>query len=97
MLTILEFRTDAYTLIRAEDDDFPTDRLLKGKKGSQIKVMGGLDEVDDYDEGIPDIDEDTLIRSKIKTEQLEIGLRQQALARILNQVGGHITEKGVDI
>lgn len=43
------------------------------------------------------MDEDTLIRSKIKTEQLEIGLRQQALARILNQVGGHPTEKGVDI
>ena len=52
---------------------------------------------DDYQEGIPDMDEDTLIRSKVKTEQLEIGLRQKALARILNQVGGHPTEKGVDI
>lgn len=59
--------------------------------------MGGIDEEDDYEEGIPEVDEDTLIRSKIKTEQLEIGLRQQALARILSQVGSHPTEKGVDI
>ena len=59
--------------------------------------MGFQDADDHYDEGVPDIDEDTLIRSKIKTEQLEIGLRQKALARILNQVGKHPTEKGVDI
>ena len=45
--------------------------------------MGGLED-DDYEEGIPDMDEDTLIRSKIKTEQLEINLRQKAFARILN-------------
>lgn len=97
VLTVLEFREDPVTLLTADEDDFPTDRLLNDKKkGSQIRVMGGLDE-DDYEEGIPDIDEDTLIRSKIKTEQLEIGLRQQALARILNQVGHHPTEKGVDI
>ena len=30
---------------------------------------------DDYEEGIPEMDEATLIRSKIKTDQLEIGLR----------------------
>ena len=36
--------------------------------------MGGLED-DDYEEGIPDLDEDTLVRSKIKTEQHEIGLR----------------------
>ena len=58
--------------------------------------MGGLED-DDYEEGIPDMDEDTLIRSKIKTEQLEINLRQKAFARILNQVSAHPTEKGVDI
>ena len=69
--------------------------MIKPNKG-QVRVMGVMDD-DDYEEGIPDIDEDTLIRSKIKTEQLEISLRQQALARILNQVGGHPTEKGVDI
>ena len=55
------------------------------KGGKQVRVMGGLDD-DDYEEGIPDLDEDTLVRSKIKTEQHEIGLRQKALARILNQV-----------
>jgi len=30
--------------------------------------MGGIEDDDDYEEGIPDVDEDTLIRSKIKTE-----------------------------
>ena len=66
------------------------------KPSRQLKVMAVGDE-DDYQEGIPEVDEDTLIRSKLKTEQLEIGLRQQALARILHQVGGHPVEKGVDI
>ena len=69
VLTVLEFRTDPRTLLTADDDDFPTDRLLNGKKkGSQVRVMGGFEDDDEYEEGIPDIDEDTLIRSKIKTE-----------------------------
>ncbi len=48
--------------------------MIKPNQG-QARVMGGLDE-DDYHEGIPDIDENTLIRSKIKTEELEINLRR---------------------
>ena len=50
--------------------------MIKPNNKGQVKVMGGMDDEDDYEEGIPDVDEDTLIRSKIKTEQLEIGLRQ---------------------
>lgn len=34
VLTVLEFRQDAVTLLSADDEDYPTDRLLKGKKGS---------------------------------------------------------------
>ena len=49
--------------------------MIKPNKTGQVRVMGGMDEEDDYEEGIPEVDEDTLIRSKIKTEQLEIGLR----------------------
>ena len=49
--------------------------------------MGGLDE-DDYEEGIPDMDEQTLIRSRVKYEENEIALRQKALSKILSQVGG---------
>ena len=94
ILTIWEFAKGADGLLKDSDEQFS---MIKPNKG-QIKVMGGMDDMeDDYEEGIPEIDEDTLIRSKIKTEQLEIGLRQQALARILHQVGGHPTEKGVDI
>lgn len=51
--------------------------IKPNSKGSkQFRVMGGIEDDDDYQAGIPDIDEDTLIRSKIKTETLEIGLRQ---------------------
>ena len=50
--------------------------------------MSGLDE-DDYEEGIPDMDETTLIRSKVKYEDAEVALRQKALAKILSQVGAN--------
>ena len=94
ILTVIEFRKGADGLLKDQDEQFS---MIKPNNKGQVKVMGGIEEEDDYQEGIPDVDEDTLIRSKIKTEQLEIGLRQQALARILNQVGTHPTEKGVDI
>ena len=41
--------------------------MIKPNHKGQVKVMG-VEEEDDYQEGIPDVDEDTLIRSKIKTE-----------------------------
>ena len=92
ILIVIEFRKGADALLNNKGEQFA---MIKNK--APVRVMGFQDEDDHYDEGVPDIDEDTLIRSKIKTEQLEIGLRQKALARILNQVGNHPTEKGVDI
>ena len=81
LLTVLEFAKGADRLLKDSDETFT---MIKPNQG-QVKVMAGFeDPEDDYEEGIPDVDEDTLIRSKIKTEQLEIGLRQQALARILH-------------
>lgn len=77
-LTVLEFRKSAQALLNPHNDQFA---MIKPSR--QLKVMAVGDE-DDYQEGIPEVDEDTLIRSKLKTEQLEIGLRQQALARILH-------------
>ena len=44
----------------------------------------GVDDDEDYEQGIPDFEEHTLIRSKLKTEELEIELRRRALAKILN-------------
>ena len=72
ILTVLEFRKGADSLLKDQDEQFS---MIKPNNKGQVKVMGGMDEEDDYEEGIPDVDEDTLIRSKIKTEQLEIGLR----------------------
>ena len=58
--------------------------MIKNK--GQLRVMSGLDE-DDYEEGIPDMDEQTLIRSKVSYEENEVALRQKAFTKILNQVG----------
>ena len=58
--------------------------MIDRPKG-QFRVMSGLDE-DDYEEGIPDMDEQTLIRSKVKYEENEVALRQKAFAKILSQV-----------
>ena len=93
ILIVLEFRKGADALLNSQGEQFA---MIKNK-AAPVRVMAFQDDDDHYDEGVPDIDEDTLIRSKIKTEQLEIGLRQKALARILNKVGKHPTEKGVDI
>lgn len=40
-----------------------------------IRVMAGVDD-DSYEEGIPDMDENTLVRSRLKVEEHEIKLRQ---------------------
>ena len=69
---MIEFAKGPDKLLKDSDEQFT---MIKPNKG-QVKVMGGMDEPeDDYEEGIPEMDEATLIRSKIKTEQLEIGLR----------------------
>ena len=47
----------------------------------------GVDDDDDYEEGIPDFENETLIRSKLKHEEFETELRRKALSKILNQVG----------
>lgn len=44
----------------------------------------GVDEEDDYEEGIPDFEEETLIRSKAKTQDFETELRRKAFVKILN-------------
>jgi len=63
VLTIVEFRKGADALLNSQGEGFA---MIKNK--APVRVMGFQDEDDHYDEGVPDIDEDTLIRSKIKTE-----------------------------
>ena len=65
ILTMHEFAKGPDKLLKDSDEQFT---MIKPNKG-QVKVMGGMDEPeDDYEEGIPEMDEATLIRSKIKTE-----------------------------
>jgi hypothetical protein len=43
-----------------------------------------MDDDDDYDQGVPEINEMTLIRSRAEFEEKEIDMRKQALVKILN-------------
>jgi hypothetical protein len=55
-----------------------------------LRVKSGFDGEDsDYEEGIPEIDEKTLIRSKEIHEAKEINLRKIALNKLLVQVGSN--------
>jgi hypothetical protein len=61
-----------------------------------MRVKSGYDEEDsDYEEGIPEVDEQTLIRSKLDHEAKEIHLRKIALNKLLVQVNQN--QNGVDI
>jgi hypothetical protein len=54
-------------------------------KNNELKVRGGfMDDDDDYDAGVPEINEMTLIRSRAEFEEVEINMRKQALVKILN-------------
>jgi hypothetical protein len=54
-------------------------------KSNELKVRGGLmDDDDDYDQGVPEMNEMTLIRSRAEFEEVEINMRKQALVKILN-------------
>ena len=64
--------------------------MIKPMGSQEMRVMGAMDEEDDYEEGIPEMDESTLIRSKVKTEELEADLRRKALAKILDKVGQNL-------
>lgn len=47
----------------------------------------GVDEDDDYEQGVPDVDEENFIRTKAKYQDQEVELRRKAFVKILNQVG----------
>lgn len=50
-----------------------------------MRVMAA--DEDDYEEGIPDIENETLIRSKATHQDRETELRRRAFVKILNTVG----------
>lgn len=81
ILTIIEFRKGYSKLLSP-----PGESYAQFKQGKEMKVMG-VDEDDDYEEGIPDFEEETLIRSRLKVEERETELRRKAFSQILSQVG----------
>ena len=83
IMTVIEFRGGAERLLNPKRSSVEFQRI---KPSKNLRVMGGLEDDDDYEEGIPDMDEKTLIRSRVKTEQHEISLRQKAFSHIIAQV-----------
>ena len=53
ILTLIEYRKDSQQLLNTYGEGFA---MLQPKGQRQLRVMSGLDE-DDYEEGIPDMDE----------------------------------------
>ena len=72
VLTLLEFKNPERLLMSGDEQYI----RIKPKIGDNTMVRGMVD-----------IDESTLIRSKMIDEDYEIQLRKRALAQILNQVG----------
>lgn len=70
ILTYFEFKEGSQKLLAAGGESYTmiTATPRKGGNVAQLKVMGAMED-SDYEEGIPDMDEDTLIRSKYKTEE----------------------------
>ena len=75
-LTLLEFRHPE-TLAMAADEQYI--RIKPRTGGGETMVMSGM----------VDIDETTLIRSKVVDDDYEVQLRKRALASILQTVGNN--------
>lgn len=74
VLTVIEFR-NASRLIMSGDEQYI--RIKPKSSDGQTNVMSGL----------IDMDESTLIRSKVVDDDYEVMLRKRALVSILGQVG----------
>eukprot|EP00352_Strombidinopsis_acuminata_P002525 CAMPEP_0176381656 /NCGR_PEP_ID=MMETSP0126-20121128/32057_1 /TAXON_ID=141414 ORGANISM="Strombidinopsis acuminatum, Strain SPMC142" /NCGR_SAMPLE_ID=MMETSP0126 /ASSEMBLY_ACC=CAM_ASM_000229 /LENGTH=156 /DNA_ID=CAMNT_0017745613 /DNA_START=727 /DNA_END=1194 /DNA_ORIENTATION=- len=64
--------------------------MIKPKGGMRpTAVKGDFMEESCEDSDLPEMDENTLVRSKLDKEEIEIGYRQRALFDILKQVGNN--------
>ena len=98
VLTYLESKRNPEELLSVGSSQYTT---INPKARKEIKVMsaaGGQDDLnddDDYEEGIPDVDEMHFIRSKEEYQKREVQLRMTAFSKILNSVTRNIHD-GVD-
>ena len=79
-LTVIEFRKGAMYL-----DCLRGNSMVKAANKKPLRVMGAATD-EDYEEGIPDMDEKTLIRARYEHEEREVNLRKVALSKLLKQV-----------
>jgi len=99
VLTYLEYKRNPEELLSVGSSQYTT---INPKARKEIKVMsvaGGQDDYlnddDDYEEGIPDVDEMHFIRSKEEYQRREVQLRMTAFSKILKSVTKNIHD-GVD-
>lgn len=93
LLTWYELKTPASELLGSGKGQYTA---FKTKSGRELRVKSAFDGDDsDYEEGVPDVNEDTLIRTREEHEKKEVNLRKVALNQLLKQVSTN--QNGVDI
>jgi hypothetical protein len=96
VLTYLESKKPPAELLSVGSSQYTT---INPHKRKEVKVMSaGFDELgdsDDYEEGIPEVDEVHFIRSKEEYQKREVLLRMTAFSKICKNVQNNIRE-GMD-
>jgi hypothetical protein len=93
VLTYLELRKNPNQLLSVGATQYTS---IRPRSGREIKVKAGIEmDSDDYEEGIPEVDEMDLIRTRERFHQREINLRQAAFCSIVKRVQNNI-RNGVD-
>jgi len=67
--------------------------MIKPKNGMRPTAVKGDYQDDDDSIDMPEMDTNTLIRSKMDKEEIEISLRQKAMYDILKQVGNNFLDE----
>ena len=84
VLTYLESKKQPAELLSVGTQQYTS---VKPQRKRELKVKSGIDmESDDYEEGIPDVDETVMLRSKEEYHMKEIKLRAVAFTKIIKQV-----------
>lgn len=84
VLTYLESRLPPAELLSVGSTQYTS---INPRRKGEVKVKSAFDlDSDDYDEGVPDVDEDMMIRSKEAQFSSEVRLRSLAFTKIIQQV-----------
>ena len=87
-LTYFENKKDPEQLLSVGSIQYTT---VKPRRITEVSVKSAVEDTenDDYELGIPDVDEMVLLRSKEKHHQVEVQLRMLAFINLIKNVNMH--------